>query len=176
MALSSFRPHYLMPGVSCPKRTGGITWGLLCLKSWRNHWGISSSHCLQKGGAIQALSSLLMPPTISSFDSPSWLSSSSLPDPFLSTNSFLKVSTPLTKITVLLPYGTLPPTRYCLVQRLQWGWTCFGEVWTWLLLAPQYWDLHSDSLWGEDDCPSLFWLGSDPGVKEDWEVFSLEGG
>ena len=126
--LSSFRLHYSTPGASCLKRTGGITWGLLCLRSQRNHWGISSSHHSQKGGVIQALSSLSTLPTISCFDSPSWLSSSSLPDPFSSTNSFSEVSTPLTKITVLLPYGTLSPAQYFSVWRLWWRWTCTGKV------------------------------------------------
>ena len=54
---SSFILHYLTPGASCPEITGRITWGLFCLRSWRNHQGISS-HCPKESWVIQALPSL----------------------------------------------------------------------------------------------------------------------
>ena len=106
---------------------------------------------------------------------PPWFFPNIFSSPLSTTDPISTVSSSLTKIAFLLPHSPLTTTRGWSLQRLQWGWACVREMHTWLSLAPWYKDLHTNSLWGEDDCSPLFWVDSGPGVKEDWEVFGLEG-
>ena len=166
-SLSIYWSHHSMSGTSPPKRARRIAQGLFHAGSWRSYQSISSPYYFQKGWMIQSLSGLSMPMTISYLGSSFRLSPSSIPNPFLPTNSFSKVSTPLTKITVLLPHGPLTTTWCCSLQRFWWGWTNIREVYAQLSMGSLHWDLLTDSLWRKDNHTSLFWMDFSSGVTED---------